>query len=204
MGLLSGIKKKFRKQHDDIIIVSGLPRSGTSVMMRALEKGGINLLTDNLRTADDDNPRGYYELEIAKKLPKGEFEWLKEAEGKAVKIISELLKYLPPTYSYKVIFMHRNMEEILASQKKMLINRNENTLKVDDKKMAGMFTKHLRQIDEWVNSQDNFKRIEINYNKMMENPLPWFEQTAFFLGAALDVQKMKGVVDSRLYRQRKG
>src|SRR3972149_1033187 len=103
---------KFMNQQA-ITIISGLPRSGTSLMMKMLDAGGLPLLTDHIREPNSDNPRGYYEFERVRKLDKGDHEWLKEAHGKAVKIISELLKYLPPGYTYKIIFMHRKLEEIL-------------------------------------------------------------------------------------------
>ena len=203
MNLLSSISKIFSKKNEDIIIVSGLPRSGTSMMMRTLEMGGIPLLTDHLRTADDDNPHGYYELEIVKKLPAGEYEWLKDARGKAVKIISELLRYLPAEYSYKIIFMRRNMEEILASQKKMLINRDEDPAKIDDENMSKMFRKHLKYVNEWINSHANFKRIDIEYNRMVKDPGPCIEQLNLFLQyPGLDMEKMRGAVDKKLYRHR--
>jgi hypothetical protein len=109
-----------------VVVVSGLPRSGTSLMMQMLEAGGITVLTDGIREPDEDNPRGYYEFERVKALPKGDYEWLESARGKAVKVVSALLEYLPPEYNYKVIFMHRRMEEILASQRKMLIRRGKN------------------------------------------------------------------------------
>ena len=114
-----------------IVIVSGLPRSGTSMMMKMLEAGGIPLLTDSIRQADEDNPKGYYEFERAKKLPDGDTAWLKEARGKAVKIIAALLMELPQGYTYQVLFMHRNIQEVLASQSKMLARRGEEKT-VDD------------------------------------------------------------------------
>ena len=102
-----------------ITIVSGLPRSGTSMMMRMLEAGGMPVITDNLRTADDDNPRGYFEFEPAKKT-KDDPSWLNAAEGKAVKMIYKLLYDLPDRLEYRVLIMRRNMQEVLTSQRKML------------------------------------------------------------------------------------
>ena len=109
-----------------IIVVSGLPRSGTSMMMRMLEAGGIEIMTDDQRAADVDHPRGYFELERVKELDKGgDKSWLDGARGKAIKIISFLLRELPPDYHCKVIFMRRGIDEIIASQNKMLERRNE-------------------------------------------------------------------------------
>ena len=112
-------------ENKPIVIVSGLPRSGTSMMMKMLAEGGLPVLTDAIRSADDDNPNGYFELEVVRKLKEGNFEWLKEANGKVVKVISALLEHLPQQYSYKIIFMEREPKEVLASQKKMLDHRGE-------------------------------------------------------------------------------
>src|SRR5215813_2579369 len=106
-----------------IIVVSGLPRSGTSMMMKMLAAGGLPVLVDAIRAADDDNPNGYFEFEPVKQLADGQNEWLTEAGGKVVKIISALLEYLPKSYHYKIIFMERELKEILASQQKMLSHR---------------------------------------------------------------------------------
>lgn len=99
-----------------------MPRSGTSMMMKMLEAGGMKILTDSQRTADEDNPKGYYEFELVKLIQRDK-SWLPRAKGKVVKIISELLKNLPPDYQYKAIFMRRNLAEILAFQRQMLIRR---------------------------------------------------------------------------------
>src|SRR5215207_9218271 len=85
-----------------VVIVSGLPRSGTSMMMRMLAEGGLPVLTDELRGADDDNPQGYLELEVVRQLKEGNVRWLENAQGKAVKVISSLLDYLPREYPYKI------------------------------------------------------------------------------------------------------
>ena len=127
-----------------ITIVSGLPRSGTSMMMRILEAGGMRILKDEIRKADEDNPAGYYEFEKVKELKKDP-SWLENAKGKAVKIISSLLEHLPERYIYKIIFIHRNMEEILDSQRQMLIRRGEATNEVSDEKVGKMFLKHLKK-----------------------------------------------------------
>mgnify|MGYP001814252456 FL=1 len=129
--------KKFgKKEKGTINVVSGLPRSGTSLMMKMLEAGGIPPMTDNIRTADDDNPKGYYEYERVKKMPDGDVAWVKDAQGKAVKVIAALLEYLPDDYIYKVLFMRRSMDEILASQKQMLIRSGKPTDEISDEKLA--------------------------------------------------------------------
>ena len=136
------------------IIVSGLPRSGTSMMMKMLEAGGIPALTDAIRAADGDNPKGYYEFERVKQMDKGDTAWMTSAQGKAVKVISALLQHLPADYEYRVIFVRRNLNEVLASQRKMLINRDEDKNTVDDEEMERLFTMHLEQVSTWLEAHD--------------------------------------------------
>jgi len=190
--------------HDTrITIVSGLPRSGTSMMMKMLEAGGLPPLTDHLRTADEDNPQGYYEFERVKQLPKGDVGWLPEAQGKVVKVIAALLPSLPGGYHYRVIFMQRAMAEVLASQRQMLIRRGEDPNKIPDDVLATLFEKHLKQVNEWVRQQPNVARLDVNYNEMLKNPQPFIDRINAFLGNQLDRQRMATVVDPSLHRQRK-
>jgi hypothetical protein len=191
-----------KESEEEIFIVSGLPRSGTSMMMKMLEAGGLQPLTDNLREADDDNPKGYYEFEPVKKLRQGEIDWVKDAYGKVVKVIATLLPYLPDSGRYRVVFVHRTLSEILASQKKMLLNRGEDPDKVSDEDMARIYQKHLVQVDKWMNEHANVQRIEVNYNQMLQNPLPEIERINQFFGNRLDKEKMASVIDAGLYRQR--
>ena len=196
-------QKLFKSGRGEIVtVVSGLPRSGTSMMMKMLEAGGIPPLTDELREADKDNPKGYYEFERVKKLSDGDTEWLEGAQGKTVKVISALLKHLPPDYTYKVIFMRRRMEEILSSQKQMLIRRGEATDKVSDEELTELFTKHLVQIQAWADAQSNIDIIYVSYNDIMKNPGEQAHRINQFLGDTLDVEQMHAVVDKALYRQR--
>src|SRR5512136_1126708 len=169
-----------------VTIVSGLPRSGTSMMMKVLEAGGLPPLTDNLRTADEDNPKGYYEFERVKQLPKGDVAWLPDAEGKAVKVIAALLPSLPDGYHYRVIFMQRAMAEVLASQRQMLIRRGEDPNKIPDDMLAKLFEKHLKQVNDWVSQQPHVERLDVNYNEMLKDPQPFVEQIDAFLGNQLD------------------
>ena len=185
-----------------IVVVSGLPRSGTSMMMRMLEAGGLPPLTDYQRTADDDNHRGYYEFERVKKLKEGDTLWLPAAEDKAVKIIAALLPYLPPAYRYRVIFMRRAMPEILASQRRMLVNRGEDPGKFSDEELATLFEKHLTHVYSWMNRQTNIERIDVNYNELLERPAAFAALVNRFLDNRLDESKMIQVVDDRLHRQR--
>lgn len=184
-----------------INIVSGLPRSGTSMMMQMLEVGGLPPLTDNLRKADDDNPRGYYEMERVKKI-KEDKAWLDEAEGKAVKMISMLLYDLPQDRSYKIIFMQRAMSEILASQTRMLENLGK-AQNIEDSAMRQHFESHLTQIHEWLNRQKNMDVLYSHYSDVVEAPGEYAVKICEFLGLDLDIDKMAGQVDKSLYRQRK-
>lgn len=202
MGLLS--KLFGRKPRQPVVIVSGLPRSGTSMMMKMLEAGGVLPLTDHLRTADVDNPKGYYEFERVKKLEEGDTAWLPEAEGKAVKIISALLKHLPDGFEYRVIFMRRNMGEILASQKKMLQNRGEATDVVPDEEIAALFDKHLQHIRQWIESHPNVSVLYLHYSDVLADPLPQARRVNAFLGNKLNVEAMALTVDPHLYRNREG
>jgi hypothetical protein len=187
---------------DRITVVSGLPRSGTSMMMKMLEAGGLTPLTDNIRTADEDNPKGYYEFERVKELEK-DTEWLPDARGKYVKVISMLLRHLPSEYEYDVIFMRRKMEEILASQRKMLIRRGESPDKIPDDKMAALFERHIVKTDEWMRVQPNFRFVYVSYNDMLVDAAPLISTVNEFLGSTLDTAAMARVVDTELYRQRR-
>src|SRR5512146_1952133 len=137
------------RQPQTIIVVSGLPRSGTSMMMKMLAEGGLPVLTDSIRTADEDNPNGYFELEQVKQLAEGQKAWLANANHKLVKVISALLEHLPPEHHYKVLFMERQIPEILASQRKMLARRNE-TSNISDAEMESQFREHLKVVKYWL------------------------------------------------------
>jgi hypothetical protein len=184
-----------------ITIVSGLPRSGTSMMMKMLEAGGMQVLTDNIRTADEDNPKGYYEFERVKQIEHDQA-WLEDAKGKAVKMIAALLKHLPPDYTYRVIFMRRRIEEVLDSQRQMLTRRGEPTDAVTDERMAELFRRHVTRIEAWINEQPNLQCIYVDYQDALESPLEQAERISQFLGDPLKATEMAGVVDPTLYRQR--
>ena len=188
---------------NSIVVVSGLPRSGTSMMMKMLEAGGIPPLTDKIRTADDDNPKGYYEFERVKKLKEGDTAWLDDAQGKAVKVITALLTYLPESYNYDVVFMERALPEVLASQRKMLINRGEDPDKISEEELTELFQKHLSQVMRWIESQPNVRYLGVSYNRLLQDPDPYVGQINQFLGKRLEVEEMEGVVDPKLYRHRK-
>ena len=199
-NLFRGLRNSEPKPY--VTVVSGLPRSGTSMMMKMLEAGGIPPVTDNVRTADDDNPKGYYEFERVKKMPEGDKSWVKDALGKSVKVISALLEHLPAEYPYRVIFMQRKMDEILASQKQMLVRSDKPTDSVSDAKLAEMYARHLAKVEAWLNAQPNVEVIYMDYNTMLTSPQEHAEEVNSFLDERLAVEKMVGVIDRSLYRQR--
>lgn len=186
----------------EIIAVSGLPRSGTSLMMSMLEAGGMQLLIDNVRSADDDNPKGYFEYERVKKLRDGDIAWLPEAEGKAVKIISYLLQHLSDHHEYRVIFMQRDLSEILASQRKMLINRGEDPDKVDEDELRRLMLAHLDQVQKWMQQQSNISTLEVQYRDLIDHTEEQIPRIDDFLGNVLNREKMASVIDPTLYRQK--
>ncbi len=193
--------KRFQKPQAPIVIVSGLPRSGTSMMMKLLEAGGLQIMTDNLRLADEDNPKGYYELERVKALKDGDDAWIRDAPGKVVKVISALLEYLPASHQYKVIFMRREISEILASQKQMLLRRGE-SIEGDDRKMAENFQEHLKRVRVWLANQPNMDVLYVDYNALMRDPAPHVKAVADFLGLQDRLEAMLAVPDANLYRQK--
>jgi hypothetical protein len=184
-----------------ITIVSGLPRSGTSMMMKMLEAGGMPVLTDHIRTADEDNPEGYFEFERVKQI-EHDRAWLEDARGKAVKMVGALLKHLPANYKYKVIFMQRRMEEVLASQREMLVRRGEPTDTIGDERMAELFAKHVENIEAWIDQQPNIHVLYVDYGLVLEQPEEEAQRISRFLGSSLFVEEMAAVVDPGLYRQR--
>ncbi len=183
-----------------IIIVSGLPRSGTSLMMQMLDRGGIEVVTDNIRTADTDNPRGYYEYELVKKI-KQDVSWLPATRGKAFKMISQLLYDLPASETYRIIFMERDLEETLDSQEKMLARLGQAAAPRD--KIKAAFTAHLTGLHQWLGRQANVQLLRVGYGDLVEAPAAQVPLVSEFLGGDLDVDGMLQTVDPALYRNRK-
>jgi hypothetical protein len=190
-------------RRDDIVtIVSGLPRAGTSMMMQMIDKGGIPALTDEVRVADEDNPKGYYEFEPVKKT-KEDPSWLEQARGKVVKMVYRLLHDLPPSYAYRVIFMRRKLEEVIASQNVMLERQRKEGGGLSDAKLLEVFKAEIDKNNKWLAKQRNFEVLYVNYNEMLEDPAPQVHRVNEFLGGGLDTDAMMRVVDPTLYRQRR-
>jgi hypothetical protein len=195
------LRTKKAMEHNFITIVSGLPRSGTSMMMQALQVGGMPVLTDNIRESDIENPKGYYEFEPVKKT-RDDPSWVPQAVGKVVKIIYRLLYDLPEGYEYRVIFMDRNIAEILVSQRTMLERTGQKGADISDEKLAQLLKKDLNKAYQWVKDQENFSMISVGYKDMVQNPLPQCGLVNDFLGNLLDTDKMASVIDPSLYRNR--
>lgn len=185
-----------------IIVVSGLPRSGTSMAMKMLEAAEVPLVIDGVREADEDNPKGYFELEKVKDLQDADDRtWLVSARGKAIKIVSSLLSSLPANNNYKIIFMKRALDEVLASQAKMLERRGESS-ETSDEAMRELYTAHLEKTRFLLRFREQFDWIEVPYAGVIENAEVQARRINQFLGGCLDTEKMAAVVDSRLYRNR--
>ncbi len=186
---------------ETITIVSGLPRSGTSMMMEMLEKGGIEPLTDKVRGPDEDNPKGYYEYERVKELPE-DTEWLEKAKGKSVKVLGELIKHIPEGYDYKVVFMERNLEEIIESQTKMLKRKGEDPDDISEKELRDTFKEYRKILKQQISSHLGMEVIYVSYNDIMSHPEPVIESISAFFDGELNTTEMLSVIDEDLYRNR--
>ena len=184
-----------------ITIVSGLPRSGTSMMMQMLAAGGIEPVIDGVRHPDEDNPKGYFELEQVKKT-KIDKSWLDVADGKSVKVISQLLFDLPLDKHYKVLFMRRNLSEILASQSRMITRRGTKGASLSSEKLGEIYAKHLNHIAKWLSEQKTFEVLYIDYHDVINDAISLVKQVCEFLEDRLDEQAMVAAVDPTLYRQK--
>jgi hypothetical protein len=184
-----------------ITIVSGLPRSGTSLMMQMLQAGGMPVLSDGERKADTDNPKGYLEWERIKQLPK-EPTLIAEAEGKVVKVISQLLLSIPDGHEYRVIFMQRPLPEIMKSQDEMLRRRGTYEPIADTSPIERAFQRHLVDVNKWLTSKPNVKMLRVHYHRVLREAKAVAEETVRFLEVPLDVAAMAQQVDGSLYRNR--
>lgn len=190
------------KYGEDIVVVSGLPRSGTSMIMSMLDAGNLPILTDHVREADEDNPRGYFEFEKVKDLAETDDKsWLKSSRGKAVKVISHLLKELPDENFYRIIFARRNLQEIVASQNIML-KRQAEANPVEDAKAIELYRKHLVNVRFLVRRKPNLEMLELAYTDALDDPANVAQRISQFLGGKLSTEAMSAVVDRSLYRNR--
>jgi hypothetical protein len=185
---------------NEIVVVSGLPRSGTSLMMQMLDRGGIPLLTDQARAPDTDNPRGYYEYERVKRT-KEDSSWVAEARGKAVKLVSSLLYELPRTEVYRVIFQRRDLDEMLDSQEKML--RRLGRPAAPREEITKSFTLHLERLFQWLPHQSHMRVLTVSYNDVIDDPEAQIRRVVEFLDGAASAEGMLQAIDQSLYRNRK-
>ena len=184
-----------------ITIVSGLPRSGTSLMMQMLVAGGMTALSDGERKPDTDNPKGYLEWERIKQLPK-EPGLITEAEGRVVKVISQLILSLPDGPEYRIVFMQRPMAEVLKSQEEMLKRRGTHDSGGNTAAIEQVFQRHLMDVDKWLAAKRNAKVLRVQYHRILQEPRAVAEEVAALLGVELEIKAMVGPVDASLYRNR--
>ncbi len=192
------------REGEPVVVVSGLPRSGTSMVMQMLSAGGLTCATDGLRAADEDNPRGYFEVERVKGLHKeGDKSWMREYQGRAVKVISFLLRHLPGELRYRVLLIHRDLEEVLASQRRMLQRRGEDPDAVPEPEMARAFADHLREVEAFVEEAANFETLQLDHGRILADPAAAARAIDRFLGGGLDQGAMAASVDGSLHRNRR-
>ena len=192
-------------ESNSIVIVSGLPRSGTSLMMQIVEAGGIPAFTDGIRFADADNPRGYFEWEDIKKIGR-DHRILDHAvgSGKAIKVISTLLPKLPKAHRYKVLFVERDIEEVVQSQQKMLAARSQPADTESLAETAQRLKNHNDQIARWVKEARHIDALFIDHRKLIQNPKSQIEKLIPFLEQDISphLGEMVAAVDPKLYRNR--
>ena len=184
-----------------IIVVSGLPRSGTSMLMRMLAAGGVELVVDGARPADTDNPLGYFELERVKRIDRDpDKRWLYAARGKALKVVSPLLRHLPRGHRYRVVLVLRALEEVIASQRQMLARRGEPD-PGDDARSLELYTHHLDDVRRMLGGRAEIEWIELRHAETLADPLASARRLCAFLGRG-DAEAMARAVDPALHRNR--
>lgn len=184
-----------------ITVVSGLPRSGTSLMMQMLAAGGLEMMTDGVRTADASNPRGYLEFERVKQLHKDN-SWMPEAEGKVLKVVSHLLQSCPPGHDYRVIFMLRDVAEIVASQESMMKRLGKPVPPVPSADVVAMLRQHLIVIQDWLARQPNMRVLYLSHRDLIKDSAPSVDKLIAFLGGGQNRSAMLACVDPALHRER--
>lgn len=185
-----------------VTVVSGLPRSGTSMMMQMLAAGGMSLLADDVRGPDVDNPRGYFELEPVKRTATDPG-WLDRAPGKAVKVVHLLLPDLPAGRHYRVVFMRRDMEEVLASQAAMLRRLGRVGADLTPSQLAEVFAGQVRRLRAWLAERPHFAVLDVDYRQVIDDPHGQVARVNDFLGGDLNEVAMAAVIEPTLYRQRR-
>jgi hypothetical protein len=204
LSALAQLVRRFR-YGAPIVVVSGLPRSGTSMAMKMLAAGGMPILTDGIRQADESNPRGYYELEAVKELhTQQDTAWLDGAKGKAVKVVSFLLTWLPEGYNYRVVFMQRDLREVIASETTMLHKRGQQAPTTTEEQTIAVYQQHLQKVERFLSSRDCFSIMKLSYRDALDRPEDAARTLRDFVGRSLNVEEMARVADPALYRNRVG
>jgi hypothetical protein len=184
---------------DPVVVVSGLPRSGTSMMMQMLQQGGLEVFTDQKRKPDENNPKGYFEHEAVKRLAR-DARWVTGAKNKVIKVIANLLFHLPSKHNYKVIFMLRHLDEVLVSQQHMLIRKGKRSAVNYNTNLAESYKNTLEKARIWASECQNVDLLYMNYNDVISDPAKEAKRIAGFLGKEMDIGKMAEAVDKKLYR----
>ena len=187
---------------DFVTVVSGMPRSGTSLLMQMLRAGGISVLTDGIRLADAHNPLGYLEYEPVKRLA-ADSSWVAGARGHAVKIVYRLLEYLPPSVRYRVLFAERDLREVFASQRDMLLARGDAAAEQEESEMIAALAAETARVEQWMASREGMDVLNVPYAGLIAAPREWAARIAAFLGRGLDVDAMAAAVDPALHRHRR-
>ena len=185
-----------------LTIVTGVPRSGTSLVMQMLAAGGHPIASDGVRPADADNPRGYFELEAARRLAR-DASWLPELAGRALKLVHTLVPSLPATLQYKVLLVRRRLDEVLASQRVMLARRGEAPDPAEDARLLPALEAQLARLEDWLEAQAGLAWLRIDHGELLAQPARVATHLAGFLGGGLDARAMAACVDPRLHRQRR-
>jgi len=182
-------------------IVSGLPRSGTSLMMQMLAAGGVPPLHDGHRPADVDNPRGYFEFAPAKNL-RADPSWLPHAKGRALKLVAQLLPFLPPGHDCRIVFMERSFDEVLASQETMLKRNRRIGAALAPDKLRAVYEQQLARVSE-ILEQRRLPVLHVTHADCLADAAAVAARVKAFLNLPLNSAAMAGAVDRSLYRQRK-
>jgi hypothetical protein len=202
MGALARLLRRLRYGRP-VVVVSGLPRSGTSLMMQMLKAGGLEIVTDGERAPDGSNPKGYFELEAVKELEKGgRPAWLDPARGKAVKVVSPLVRRLPATRAYDVVFMQRSLDEVLTSQNRMLADRGTPADHAEDDRVKELYRRHLDETLRILAARPHVRLLVVEHGDAVARPSETAERVNRFLGGHLDAARMAAIADPALYRNR--
>jgi len=189
-------------QDESVTIVTGVPRSGTSLVMQMLAAGGHPVASDGVRRADPNNPRGYFELEAARRLAR-DASWLPGIAGRAVKLVHTLVPSLPPDLHFRVLMVRRRLDEVLASQRVMLARWGPAPDDAEDARLLPVLEAQLARLERWLGAREDFAWLRIDYGALVAEPGPVAARMNAFLGGGLDEGAMAACVDPALHRQRR-